>query len=415
MLFKTCGKALLIISLFMFCIPGFGAGTRTASKSLYDWKSDIPLITRQVDSIRTVGSHLTIRDFVIKDDTLFISPEGTLYLFRWDAQKKKAVLLGHPKYHGYNFQKYLFSYNHRIYSLGGYGFWHQHSLLTVFDPSSQEWEMVPIKGSMPHGKPTFCCKIGDRIYCFGFANDKFDSDYDDLKPTGDIYTLDLRTFEWKNTYKSLDEGTTRRSASLENDDWYINRTIVIDKKNLMLYSAKLALLLNIDLPDGRFPYIDGDRLYNAFALTDDNMGGAPISLTSRISETGNYVLDLKSMNARIFVHRYGTTAGLIALAVVALIALIFIFRFLRRHGRGQNADDEVGGIIERLERSGKQVFSVDELDELLEIDRLTTDSRKIKRSQLLKKLDESHPGMIARERSAADKRVFDYRYTPENR
>jgi len=57
----------------------------------------------------------------------------------------------------------------------------------------------------------------------------------------------------------------------------------------------------------------------------------------------------------------------------------------------------------------KIVFSTEELDKIFKIDHLQPNSKKIKRSLLIKKFEELFVGFITRERSTDDKRIFNYR------
>ena len=65
-------------------------------------------------------------------------------------------------------------------------------------------------------------------------------------------------------------------------------------------------------------------------------------------------------------------------------------------------------IIEKIINHEKIILDIDELDVLLEISHLESDSRKLKRHKILSDLEKTHPGLILRQKDETDKRRFIY-------
>ena len=65
-------------------------------------------------------------------------------------------------------------------------------------------------------------------------------------------------------------------------------------------------------------------------------------------------------------------------------------------------------IAKKILSTLKTTFDIDELDTLLEISHMESDSRKLKRHRLLSDLEKTHPGLIERHKDETDKRRYIY-------
>lgn len=61
-------------------------------------------------------------------------------------------------------------------------------------------------------------------------------------------------------------------------------------------------------------------------------------------------------------------------------------------------------LYQRIIFSNRTSLSVHELDIILEIDKLSSDSKKLKRHRLINELNKNYPGIIQRQKDLTDKR-----------
>ncbi|MHA8052791.1 hypothetical protein [Aquirufa sp. OSTEICH-129A] len=73
---------------------------------------------------------------------LLISIPGTGQVYIFDKIHKQFTRIDETYYRGYNFNALQFIRNDTLFSLGGTGFWRSNSILTYFDFSNQEWEIM---------------------------------------------------------------------------------------------------------------------------------------------------------------------------------------------------------------------------------------------------------------------------------
>ncbi len=83
-----------------------------------------------------------------KDGTYLLSASGFGHVWSY-RPGGNLTRLDSTFFAGATFYNALFQIDQILYSAGGYGFWHAHSIISYYDKQSQEWEMVHIKGEYP--------------------------------------------------------------------------------------------------------------------------------------------------------------------------------------------------------------------------------------------------------------------------
>ena len=79
-------------------------------------------------------------------DTTIISFSGSGIVYGLDS-RGRPKRLDQTFFSGYNFQAFRGFIDRQLYSLGGTGFWHRHSIVTYYDSKLQEWEITrPFEG-----------------------------------------------------------------------------------------------------------------------------------------------------------------------------------------------------------------------------------------------------------------------------
>jgi len=99
---------------------------------------------------------------------------------------------------------------------------------------------------------------------------------------------------------------------------------------------------------------------------------------------------------------------MMVLAILTIIiTLIWYFRLHKIIIPSKQAD-ALFPIINRFVQIGKNKISLDELDEIFEINHMEAESKKSKRHRMLKNIAQKHPGFIQREKDELDRRKFSY-------
>jgi hypothetical protein len=107
-----------------------------------------------------------------------------------------------------------------------------------------------------------------------------------------------------------------------------------------------------------------------------------------------------------FIQSYSLYLMVFAICVI-VIALIWYFR-LHKIIIPSKQVDSLFPLINRFTEIGKNKISLDELDEIFEINHMESESKKSKRHRMLKNIEQKYPGFILREKDELDRRKFSY-------
>ena len=107
-----------------------------------------------------------------------------------------------------------------------------------------------------------------------------------------------------------------------------------------------------------------------------------------------------------FIQSYSLYLMVFAICVI-VIALIWYFRLHKIIIPSKKAD-ALFPIINRFSQIGKNKISLDELDEIFEINHMESESKKSKRHRMLKNIEQKYPGFFLREKDELDRRKFSY-------
>jgi hypothetical protein len=380
-------------------------------KDIHLWKTDVPEILKQISQQKLNIDKISSKDFISFRDTLYFAPDGTQYLFYWNKTQSKLIRVDSCKFHGYNFQRYLFIYDDKIYSLGGYGFWQPQSILTAFDFKTHEWDLQIVSGSIPFGKIEHPFKIGREIFCLGLINSGYY--YKDANSFIDkhIYKLDLRTCKWEKV-KNLKFDIPYTGDPIEDSNWYVTRSIIVNKRTKEVNILKLQYPYIENITHGYVPFIFNDTLFITIQ-SDPQKTPIPfrISIKDILSEPNLQKYSLEPSIVNNISKNYSWFFA--SLIILGLFAILIWYKIKKKNDtiatQAMFEESEIFEFKKILSESDKNVLSTDEIDKIFKIDHLQPNSKKIKRSLLIKKFEEYFAGFITRERSINDKRIFNYR------
>lgn len=340
------------------------------------------------DSLQDLG--YTANTFNIHNvaDQLWMTVDGRFDVFEWRGSEWINIYEG--TYHGYNFQSQKFTYNGRLFSYRGYGFWRRHGEIIEFLPEKGGWEIIPGTENLPYG-------VGyklDSVY-YIHAEECFE-----VEPI----TQTVRTVPCRYSI---------RGEVPSND----------------VYDFKDYILVTSNLNDGsQFPLIkkDGNQVYLSRRHPFDELRN-PKTNEALILIQGNEMTIMYSDSSTVKysvedeLHYYNlepntTDANYkwtwIVLCLVVLIMGFLTFRYSRT--RRSKVKSELGILTLFNDHKGAVIDS-DRLDQILSIDTITTnETRKHKRAALIREVNtlskaQFGSDMITREKDPSDKRFYLYR------
>ncbi len=134
----------------------------------------------------------------------FINGSGKLYKISNAQNGLDFNRIDSTAHFGYNIGSFGFSYNNRLYNLGGYGFWRMNGQLRVFNEKESEWDIVKLNKEIP-----LITGITEGAIWYDFAGKKIYTAYyltkdeaiktkalEDTKFIYEVMVLDLQKNEW---------------------------------------------------------------------------------------------------------------------------------------------------------------------------------------------------------------------------
>lgn len=342
----------------------------------------------------------------LNDSVAYYNPDGTLHLFQINFDSTTHVtLLRDATYNGHNFNRNLFIHNQNLYSFGGSGLFNANIRLIKFDFLIKEWYLIEIK-ALP-------INVNDVINSWLDENELHVLyRLNEAEPTysyGIINMIDLTFREVSRLHNALSHPMNFGDLSMISTSEHFNiiRFTIENTCHYRLFNTKTGDFMGTsfyqNLPcingfsmvytqDSMLFYRDETGLVDSLHLNKTTIYNASNFLDAYTSEQ-------KSENSLIRFVLFFT--GLACLGGI-------IFYIKRRHApKNQQIDPFDSTILRFIEERGKTV-SRDELDILLGISHLSSDTIKSNRSVMIKKINEDGRVTIERTRNEKDKRFYDY-------
>jgi len=364
----------------------------------------------QINNICTIGI-----------DT-FYNYGGFYYLFKLKGDS--AIRLDRSSYHGANFNSYFFSWQNTIYLLGGYGFFTTHNNLISFNENKREWVKVNTGENSPEFIHGFSFRNNNKIYSFNNFKPGNNVSKDILD--SNLYVLDLPTMIWQK-YKMQIVDLIVISNVVRTADyfWYQNDhlTILINKKEIkfeIIENEKLNLTRNnnfINFKDNLLLFEKSNPIISYRKITQLNLDS--VWLVYIKSSSALY----KPNQNRIIQPSNGISPLWFLISIIPLILILIIYRRKTKVNANkinpieldqiQNTQLEILAL--KITKLNKNILNMEELDNLLEINHLEAESRKLRRFRRLSEINQLQPGFIIRIKDEEDKRRFLYHINlPQN-
>jgi hypothetical protein len=343
---------------------------------------------------------------IINNDT-FYNPNGFHYIYH--LKNGQAIRKDHSPYHGHNFRRNLIVYKNDIYLLGGYGFFETNNNLEKFSFKTKEWDYVPTTGEKPPFIRGTYLQKEELIYCFG--NKKSGNNMEPDIYDEHIYKLNMASRVWtKFENINADLKNIKDPTEIYLKDYviivYSGYTNIINKKTLE-YIKISNDGLNFTYVNIRDKEIIKDE--NKFTCT---YSGAIDNDYLKITNDADQLWKTHYMSAKQLVLEpnffQSYSYYLMVFAFFAIVITLIWYYRLYKIIIPSKQFDALFPIINRFVQISKNKISLDELDEIFEINHMEAESKKSKRHRMLKNIAQKHPGFIQREKDELDRRKFSY-------
>ena len=348
-------------------------------------------------------------------ESIYALRDGTFDVLLW--KDTNWVNLYSGDYSGYNFGTKFFTLDNKLYSLGGYGYWHSHSNLIKYDMELGSWKMIPTLNKQQNYASYCVGQIGDTLLSlFGEFRDET-INYNANAQNG--YYLNMESLVWNEI--SYDNNL-RKIGSLIIGNKYLDLRdyIVFEKDSETQLGFYIVNKTNFSVSFmNRGEYVIN---FSPFVFIENNnvtfQTRANEQLTINFEKKWNDKVDLGQFNLN-------TSVGFPVIWVVSVLSLFLILSLLsyftmkyfittRTNNNGNNStDDFIEHITLRMLTKKGEIIDTDAINQLLEIDNLTYENSRVKRSKLINEINSRYRAvtgndLINRKRDAEDKRYVKY-------
>lgn len=342
----------------------------------------------------------------LDDSTFYYQPQGTYYLYKVVVgQQIEIQQLSKAKYHGNSFLRYHFLWDSTVYMYSGAGMFGFSNALLYFDFERGEWIPKPIEGqpvrakrliSTWHHRDTLFAVMG----VWPSSNHYF---Y--LKISMPSFScIEAKEIEHNDIYPLRFEHNRILSRS---DRYYIfDRFDDKGQRGFYLYDriycehSILDFLKNVDLFGGASSIALDDTIIYKYNPSE-GWQKSSIERTISIDRLLRGILENQPA-----VTEENDTESWIAGSI--LLMFVFIALYFSRFSKEGEEEQQKAEILAKLKLKRKSNLTREELDEILNLTHLTTDSAKVMRSRWIKTLNASEEISIERVRNSDDKRMFLY-------
>lgn len=342
-------------------------------------------------------------DILEAGQNAYLLPDGMFDVYKWvDSQWVNSYK---GPFGGYNYDSKKFVWQDRIYSFGGYGFWHLHGQLIEFDFNEGGWEIIPFSKDLPYG---IGVPLGDSLYVLC------------KKP----YIIDLAN---KIIHKDNEQ---------EHNDFWVwpqNVTQRHPTNRHVFHFSDLSMVLQPGLPWAirMIRHRDGKQFERSGPFHAFNIDGFDRPKTQRsfyylykdsliVSLMDEVVLMADAKEALekfapIETSAQNSRRPLVALALLLLVpAGWFLYRIKFKKQPDSQENGSPDPYLQKLLDLETDTLDIHSMDSLLEIDHIKSDATlRYRRSKAIQKINQAyasshgHP-LVHRIRNPEDRRSYVY-------
>lgn len=345
------------------------------------------------------------------DSLIYFTIFGTGQVYEFEPKTATLKRIDQTYYRGYNFGSIQFSRKGKLYSAGGYGFWHYSNVLTSYNFGKGEWEAVIPENEGPsvineQGFNGYCSS--EDVFYSGASTDE--NLFDDLKRyrINGFYKYDFKTQKWTQL------GILNKELLAENSkeiywngtyflQWALNKLYIIDPKANEVYVYKNNERFFVT---NKEYFSKGDTIYNYWS--DDN-GGLEYFSVKEYLKDAEYVGHFYTIG----IPWYNFAIGGV---FVSLILGGFIYtRKSKPTLKIQLNKSERDLLLVMLMKNSGEFLTTLEINDILGLGSKTMENQRRIRTNVINQINSkilevfNIEDAIERESSAEDKRVILYR------
>jgi hypothetical protein len=405
----------------------------------------IAIDSSALTEIRKDADFKTIATGSSNQYTLF--QECTNQIFNLDLTTRKISRLDRTYFRGDNCGSYNFIRKGKYYQIGGYGFWETNNHITFFDPKIKEWEGILASGDVPFGvyrSYSAYLPESDKLITFSNFSNDISQDKGSLKLNNDIYEFSFSSGTWtkigKITHPYLTEtlnkiAIDRRERVIFTGKYFVlfpigtsgHVTITfIDPRNLKIYEYQ-----DTEMKYSRFPFYNMSGanphvfFYNEWLLGTINSNVPHLNNLSQLVNLHDIAKKAKFIGYLTDRPWYQSSwfYGLIGISCLGLFYLVFrlsksdkkVVHLPVAPTQSIYFDDlQVTLLSHFYHHSTHEGLDVEQVNEILGITQLGSDTQRFRRSNAIKELNSKlalltgEKNAILRSSSVIDKRQKRY-------
>jgi len=328
---------------------------------------------------------------------------------------------------GYTCNSTPFVRDETNYLIGGYGFWTHHLDLLKFDEIHGSWELVKTINQPVDYFSKAIFQNSKGIFSLFGSTISTRTGISEIGPKG--YFLDWETKEWRKIEIQIEGIKDLNLLNNSSLSFQETRDYLLMVSHLELKNVGWNI---IEKESGKIYYYDSRRSNDVFlspfievignTINFQSPNGTPISLDlklliSQSKEVGSIIINEGSMDIS---EGFPLRDSFYIITIILLI-LLLVNVYVRKKSITTpsqtitNGKEEIKILIESFSQYSGQTLNTEQLDELLGLDKMdNNDSKRLKRSRWINKLNEyynSQKGrdLIERDKNPQDKRYMYYR------
>jgi hypothetical protein len=362
-----------------------------------------------------------VNSFYQGDSILFSIPgTGQIYSFRMPNLELNR--LDQTFFRGYNFNAHQFYRNDTLFSIGGEGFWHKHSIITYYNPQTLEWSFYKLQKDNNH-------IVTDRLSGYSKKYDAFFSSFFDLdnvfqKENIPIMVYSFKTYKWENKGK-LSEHITNYAKRNYRSVWTGNYLIIlfdVSGSKLFIADPFENILFEYGSNDDQFFLLNNELYYRngkIFSRSNSSLGKMDKIYFDSLSV--DYLVENSKPIGSLYEEGNfsNRNIGLIIGALFLLSGSLFYYRKRRLKIEDYTLTEIEMLVVKKFinQDIGIKISSI-EINNLLDITNKTYDNQRQIRYRIIGSINQKlyadldSKDLIFRSSNIEDKRMMDYYINP---
>ncbi len=365
-----------------------------------------------------------INAFYQNDTSILITIPGTGQLYQFYPAELQFNRLDRTFFRGYNFNAAQFSRNDTLFSIGGEGFWQQHSVITFYNSKTQEWDSYPsvnknlypttasYSGYSPEYDLFFSVPLqAERILA---KEDSYFSSYSFKEKKWDIkgkVTTDLLDYAknklrsvWTGKYLILFPQDGRGSGDIRLLEPFENK------------------LFQYNVTDNQFFTQNCEVYYSNGYLFSRNLVSAGRSDKSFFDSLSvDSIVKQSKQIGEVYESEFiNSTQAVILLLGFVLLVSFFAYRMLRARKQQFELSEQEKQVLQSLtQKQAGEKLSSSALNNLLQIGHKSYDNQRQIRNRVIQTINQKlynsfgSKELILRSYNSEDKRMMDYYINPD--